>query len=173
MWGLANRGDHDLSSHQKYSGKNMEYLQNDLEENKRFIPHVIEHSIGLNRLMYALVGSCLVEKPDRTVLKLTPDLAPYRFAILPLTKNEVAAAEYVNEELLKGGVPVVMFHKGSIGKRYKKCDSIGIPYCITLDGTASSENKNPIFTIRDRDSRQQITMDLETLKNNSYKVKPS
>lgn len=168
MWGLANRGDFDLLSHQKHSGRSMEYLHQDNEETRKFIPSVIEHSVGLNRLMYALVGSCLVEEPDRTVLKIKPELAPYRFAVLPLTKNEIKIAELIKKELIKDGIPVLMLQKGSIGKRYKKCDSIGVPHCITLDEKSNISDKNPAFTIRNRDSRNQIVSDLESLRKNFY-----
>lgn len=168
LWGLANRGDFDLSSHQKHSGRSMEYLHQENEGAKRFIPHVVEHSVGLNRLMYALVGSCLVEEPDRTVLKINPDLAPYRFAVLPLTKYEHKIAEYVRKELIKDGIPVLMLQKGSIGKRYKRCDAIGIPHCITLDEKSSISDQNPTFTIRERDSRNQITSDLSSLRKNLH-----
>lgn len=168
LWGLANRGDFDLLSHQKYSGKSMEYLHQENEETRKFIPHVIEHSVGLNRLMYALVGSCLVDEPDRTVLKIHPDLAPYKFAVLPLTKYEHKVAEYIKKELIKDGISVLMLQKGSIGKRYKKCDSIGVPHCITLDEKSSVSDENPVFTIRDRDSRNQIVSDLASLRKNFY-----
>lgn len=148
----------------------MEYLHQEENNTHKFIPHVVEHSIGLNRLMYALISASLEVQEDRTVLKIKPELAPYKFAVLPLTKEEFELANQVYKQLVEVGISVNMMKKGSIGKRYKKCDAIGVPYCITIDKNSLINPQNPTFTIRDRDTMKQINTDLQTLINNGYRV---
>lgn len=171
LWGLANRGTFDLSTHQESSKKSMEY-QEQGEDGKliKFIPEVIEHSVGLNRLMYALVTSALEVKETRTVLKIKEELAPYKFAVLPLTKLEIDLANKIYKDLLKEGISTVILKKGSIGKRYKKNDEIGTPYCITVDQVSRENLNNTTVTVRDRDSTKQISISWEQLKQNNFKI---
>lgn len=171
LWGLANRTDFDLKAHQNSSNKDMAYL--DPQTNEKYIPYVVEHSIGLNRLLFAVASDAYVVEEleggeSREVLKLKPELAPYLFAILPLTKNEKELAYDLFKALIKKDISVTFMDKGSIGKRYRKNDAIGTAYCITIDKESNANNLT--FTIRDRDTMQQKRMSLEELENANYKV---
>ncbi|WP_216083294.1 glycine--tRNA ligase [Candidatus Mycoplasma haematohominis] len=171
LWGLANRGNFDLTAHQNASKKSLEY-QEQCDDSKvcKFLPEVIEHSIGLNRLMYALITSALEVQEPRTVLKIKESLAPYKFAILPLTKSELNIANKIYSNFLQEGISILMLKKGSIGKRYKKNDEIGTPYCITIDQGSKLDANNPSFTIRDRDTMKQIDSSWDQLKKDNFKV---
>ncbi|MCF0217966.1 MAG: glycine--tRNA ligase [Malacoplasma sp.] len=156
LWGIADRGRFDLSSHQELSKKNLEY--NDAASKQNFIPCVIEPSVGVERLLYAIILDCydteiLEDNSTRVVLRLCEQLAPYQFAILPLTNklNEIAYKIYL--KLLSYNVSCVYESGGSIGKRYRRQDAIGTPYCITIDFDTL---KDCSFTVRDRDSMKQI-----------------
>jgi glycyl-tRNA synthetase len=161
IWGIADRGDYDLKQHQKYSGKQLDYL--DPDTNEKYIPFVIEPSLGLDRLAL----SSLVEAYDeeqltddtRVVLHLHPALAPYKVAVLPLSRqlNE-KAIEVVN--ILNKHFMVVYDETGSIGKRYRRQDAIGTPFCITIDFDTSKEQT---VTIRERDSMKQIRLPIDEL----------
>ncbi|AEG73032.1 glycyl-tRNA synthetase [Mycoplasma haemofelis str. Langford 1] len=171
LWGLAYRSDFDLLSHQNASGKDHQYL--DPFTNEKYVPHVVEHSIGLNRLLYAVVSSAyeveqLENGESRELLRISKDLAPYLFSILPLTKNEKDLAQDLFLELIENGISSSLLDKGSIGKRYRKNDLIGTPYCITLDQETSRDNFS--FTVRDRDSMLQKRISLEEFRNSGYKV---
>lgn len=163
LWGLANRSNYDLSVHQKFSGKNMTYL--DSQKNIEFIPWVIEPSVGIERLFYALIcNSYELEKIEennfREVLKIPSYLAPYQVAVFPLVNKLNENAKAIYQELLDNGFRVIFDTSGSIGKRYRRMDAIGTPFCVTVDFETISEQK---ITIRERDSMKQIRIFLKDL----------
>ncbi len=155
--GTHNRTDFDLTRHQEYSGTNMSYL--DPETNERFIPYIIESTYGLDRTVLALLCEAYdeevidAEKNDtRVVLHLSPKVAPYKCAVLPLSKKLTGAAMPLYEELA-GRFMTDFDETGSIGKRYRREDEIGTPYCVTVD--FDTENDGCV-TVRERDSMQQV-----------------
>lgn len=154
LLGIANRGNYDLSVHSKHSGEDLNYF--DLDTNQKIVPYVIEPSIGLDRLMLAiLIDSYDVEtlKDDnRIVLRLNYEVAPYKIAILPLVKKLNEQAIKIYQDLLDKNILCTFDDAGSIGKRYRRQDAIGTPYCITFDYDSLSDNK---ITIRDRDTMKQ------------------
>ena len=157
LLGLAYRTDYDLSQHQKISGKNMEYTTKDGA--KSFIPHVIEPSFGLDRLVLAILVSSYSEDEQngekRVLLKLKPELAPVKVAVFPLLKNKpelVKKAREVYESLKKEYGNVMFDDNGNIGKRYRRQDEIGTPYCVTIDFDTLKDNT---ATLRDRDTTKQ------------------
>ncbi len=163
LWGIASRTDYDLKAHQNHSKENMEYL--DPETNERYIPYVVEPSVGVGRILLAALFSAydeeINEKGDkRIVLRLAPVLAPYKVAVLPLIKKN--HAEKANEvyELLNEHFSTVYDETANIGKRYRRQDAIGTPFCITIDDNTLSENT---VTLRDRDTMEQITLKIEDL----------
>jgi len=162
--GTHNRTDYDLGRHQEYSGKNMEYLEDETRE--RFIPYIIESTVGLDRAILAVLCEAydeeeLAENDVRTVLHLKPSLAPYKVAILPLTKKLSAKAYEVYKQLSKSFM-CDYDEAGSIGKRYRREDEIGTPYCVTVDFDTL---ENDTVTIRDRDSMEQIRMPIDEIAN--------
>ena len=157
------RGTWDLSRHQEYSGKNMSYT--DPFTNETFIPTVVEHTIGADRL--TLVALCdaydeeVLEGGDtRVVMHFHPFIAPYKVAVLPLQKNLSEKATAVYKELAKDFM-CTYDEAGSIGKRYRRQDEIGTPYCVTIDFDTL---ENDTVTIRDRDTMQQIRLAIKDLK---------
>lgn len=161
LMGLAYRTDFDLSNIQRESGKSMEYR--DKNTGETFIPHVIEPSIGLERLFLAVIASAYTEEADRTVLRLPENLAPYKFCVSPLLKNKpelVAKAKEVYELLKQKYTFVTWDDSGNIGKRYKKQDEIGTPKCVVIDFD-SLENDD--VTVRDRDTTEQIRVKIGDL----------
>ena len=161
--GVANRTDYDLNAHMKATKENLEYL--DPITNEKYVPYVIEPSMGLDRLMLAiLVDSYDEEKLDkddvRTVLHLHKDLAPYQVAILPLVKKLSDKAEKIYQKLMQEGFSVAYDEAGSIGKRYRRQDSIGTPVCVTIDFD-SLEDK--CVTLRDRDTMAQKRVKISQL----------
>jgi len=159
--GIHSRTDFDLGSHQKFSGKKLQYFDPELD--KSYIPYVVETSIGLDRMFLAIVCNAYdeeqVDKDVRTVLKLPPALAPVKAAVLPLIKKDglpEKAMELFNA--LKMEVQCQYDEKDSIGKRYRRQDAIGTPYCITIDHQSIEDGA---VTIRERDSmsQQRIPMD--------------
>ncbi len=156
LWGLAYRTDFDLSAHAKVSGVDLTYIE---EDGTRFVPHVIEPSLGVDRTFLAILVSAYVEDElggeKRTLLKLSPRLAPVKAAVFPLLKNKpelVTKAREIFLTLTKE-VPNVMFDdNGNIGKRYRRQDEIGTPFCVTIDFATLSDGS---VTIRDRDSGEQ------------------
>lgn len=163
LWGLANRSDYDLSVHQKFSGKSMTYL--DSQKNTEFIPWVIEPSVGIERLFYALIcNSYELEKIEennfREVLRIPSYLAPYQVAVFPLVNKLNENAKAICQELLDNGFRVIFDTSGSIGKRYRRMDAIGTPFCVTVDFETISEQK---ITIRERDSMKQTRIFLKDL----------
>ena len=164
LWGIANRTDYDLGRHQQYSGENMTYL--DPETNERYIPYVVEPSVGVDRLMLALLCDAydeevINEKDTRIVMHLHPSIAPYTAAILPLSKALSAQANEVYDMLSKE-FHIEYDEAGSIGKRYRRQDAIGTPFCITVDFDTANDN---CVTVRDRDSMQQERVQISELVN--------
>lgn len=154
LWGIAHRGCFDLTTHQEHSGKTLEYF--DPEKNEKYIPYVIEPSLGLDRVTLAFLCNAYNEEKMkdgeiRNVLKLHPFLAPYKACIMPLSKKLGEKASEVYQMLSKYFM-VDYDEIGSIGKRYRRQDEIGTPYCITYD--FESENDNCV-TVRDRDTMLQ------------------
>ena len=177
LWGIADRTDYDLGRHQEASGKDLTYFDQDTGEH--YIPYVIEPSLGCDRVALAflceaydeeVVGKDKKGNDDiRTVLHLHPALAPYKCAILPLSKKEILtgpAMELYNE--LSKEFMVDYDETGSIGKRYRREDEIGTPYCITVDFATVGDDKTPAdnaVTIRERDSMEQVRVPISELKN--------
>ena len=162
LWGIADRSDHDLKQHIEHSNKNLDYL--DPETNQKYVPYVIEPSVGADRLFLAVLCDCyneeVLENGDtRIVMKLHPSVAPYKVAVLPLTKklNEKATEVY---QLLAKHFMVEYDITGQIGKRYRRQDAIGTPYCVTVD---FDTNDDQSVTIRDRDTMEQIRLPIDEL----------
>ncbi|MBP7184675.1 MAG: glycine--tRNA ligase [Saprospiraceae bacterium] len=167
--GIHSRTDFDLSSHQELSGKKMQYF--DPEKNENYIPYVVETSIGCDRMFLAMMSNALQEEsvPDaqgedstRTVLKLHPALAPIKCAVLPLLKNkeELTNKAYEIFEDLKLSFQCQYDEKDAIGRRYRRQDAIGTPYCITIDFQTLEDNT---VTIRDRDTLQQERISIASI----------
>ena len=157
LWGTHNRTDFDLTNHAKASGKDLSYFDETTRE--RFIPYVIESSVGLSRMLMAVLTNAYHEEEvngeKRVVLKLKPSLAPYRVAVSPLLKNKPELVEKAREVFaqLKKEVGNVMWDdNGNIGKRYRRQDEIGTPYCVTIDFQTLEDNT---VTVRDRDTTDQ------------------
>lgn len=153
--GIHHRSTHDLSRHQEFSGKSMQYL--DPITNEKYTPTVIEYSIGADRLMLAVLSEAYTEEKledgeTRVVLKLHPAIAPYKVAILPLQKNINEKAIELYRQLSKKFM-CIYDEAGSIGKRYRRQDEIGVPFSVTIDFDTLEDNT---VTIRDRDSMKQI-----------------
>jgi len=176
LWGIADRTDYDLGRHQEASGKDLTYF--DPETNEHYIPYVIEPSLGCDRVALAflcdaydeeVVGQDKKGNDDiRTVLHLHPALAPYKAAILPLSKKEVLTgpAKELYAELAKDFM-IDYDETGSIGKRYRREDEIGTPYCITFDFETVGDENTPAdhcVTIRERDTMKQIRLPIEEVK---------
>ena len=162
LWGIANRTDYDLNKHQEYSKVDMSYL--DPDTNERYIPYVIEPSVGVDRLALAFLCNGyeeekIDEKDSRIVLHLHPAIAPFKAAVLPLSKKLSDKANEVYEKLVKN-FSVDYDEIGSIGKRYRREDEIGTPYCITIDFDTLEDNT---VTIRDRDTMEQVRVNIDEL----------
>ncbi|HET8991768.1 MAG TPA: glycine--tRNA ligase [Candidatus Saccharimonadales bacterium] len=157
LWGTHNRTDFDLTNHQKVSGKELSYF--DEEAKEKFIPCVIESSVGVGRMLMAVLVNAYHEEEingeTRVVLKLKPELAPYRVAVSPLLKNKpelVAKAREVYDQLKSSYGAVMWDDNGNIGKRYRRQDEIGTPYCVTVDFDSLTDDS---VTVRDRDTTEQ------------------
>ena len=165
LWGIADRTDYDLSVHTNHSGTDLKYL--DPETNEKYTPYVIEPSVGVDRLLLAILSDAYneeeLEKGEiREVLKLHPAIAPYKVAILPLVKKyHSEKAGEVYKELSKYFM-CTYDESGSIGKRYRREDAIGTPFCITIDDETVN---NGTVTLRNRDTMEQITLKLEEVKD--------
>ena len=163
LWGVADRTDYDLTQHMKTSGKSLEYF--DPETNEKYIPYVIEPSLGVERLFLAVVCDAYDEEqledgPSRTVMHLHPALAPVKAAILPLSKKLSEKAGELHDELAKY-FNVDFDDAGAIGKRYRRQDEIGTPFCITYDFDTETDG---CVTVRERDSMQQVRIPLSEVK---------
>ena len=160
LWGVADRTNYDLSVHEKHSKTELKYL--DPETNEKYIPYVIEPSVGVDRLLLAILTDSYtleeLENDTREVLKLHPALAPYKVAVLPLAKKY--HGEKANEvfDMLSKNFMTSYDEAGSIGKRYRRCDAIGTPFAITVDDETINNNT---VTVRDRDTMEQITLKLD------------
>ena len=164
LWGIADRTDYDLTQHKEHSGKDMTYF--DQDTNEHYVPYVVEPSLGADRVALAFLVDAydeeqVGENDVRVVLRLHPALAPYKVAILPLSKKLSEKAGEIYDELSKY-FPVDFDESGSIGKRYRREDEIGTPFCITYD--FDSENDNCV-TVRDRDSMEQVRIPIAELKS--------
>ncbi len=164
LWGIASRTDYDLKQHMEFSKEDFNYL--DQETNERFIPYCIEPSLGADRVTLAfLIDSYKEEQLEdgtsRTVMQLHPALAPYKAAILPLSKKLSEGAQAVFADLAKHFM-VDYDEAGSIGKRYRRHDEIGTPFCITYDFESQEDNK---VTVRDRDTMEQTRVSIAELKS--------
>ena len=160
--GIHNRTNYDLTRHQEYSGKSMLYM--DPVTNEKFIPYVVEYSIGADRLMLAVLCEAYDEEKledgeTRVVMHLHPALAAYKVAVLPLQKNLNEKAKEVYKELSKHFM-CTYDESGSIGKRYRRQDEIGTPYCVTIDFDTL---ENGSVTVRDRDSMEQVRVAISDL----------
>ncbi|MFO8086359.1 MAG: glycine--tRNA ligase [Bacteroidales bacterium] len=163
--GIHSRTDFDLSAHQTYSGKKLQYFDSD--NNKQYVPYVVETSIGLDRMFLAVLTSAYTEEQledqsERVVLKIPPMLSPYKAAIFPLTKKDGLpdkARDIMDE--LKYEFNCHYEEKDTIGKRYRRHDAIGTPYCITVDHQTLEDNT---VTIRERDSMKQDRVNKDELK---------
>jgi len=162
--GIANRGDFDLTQHAKFSGKDLSYF--DEEAKEHIMPYVIEPSAGVDRPVLAFLCDAYDEEPDkeeiRVLLHLHPDLAPYKVAVLPLSRREqlVAAAKDIYADLRQCWM-ISYDDAQSIGRRYRRQDEIGTPFCITIDFQSLEDNQ---VTIRERDSMNQIRVPVSELK---------
>ena len=160
--GTHNRTDYDLKRHQEYSGKSMEYL--DMETNEKYIPYIIESTIGPDRTVLAVLCEAYTEEildnnETRIVLKLNPVLSPYKIAILPLTKKQSEKSKEIFRNLSKEFM-CTYDEAGTIGKRYRRQDEIGTPYCITIDYYTE---KDDCVTIRNRDTMEQERIKIEEI----------
>ena len=165
LWGIAARGDFDLTQHQEHSGKSMEIF--DEATKKKFVPHVIEPSLGVDRLFLAILGAAFAEDEidgePRSLMKFHPRIAPYKVAVLPLVKNKPELVEKAQGiyDRLRRKYNVFWDVSGAIGRRYRRQDEIGTPWCITIDfDTIEKDNK---FTLRDRDTTEQTRITEEEL----------
>ena len=163
LWGIADRTDYDLSVHQEHSKQDLRYL--DPVTNEKYLPYVIEPSVGLDRLVLALLSDAykeeVLENETRLVLKINPVLAPLKVTILPLIKKHHSEkAMEIYGDLAKDFM-CTYDEAGSIGKRYRRSDAVGTPLCVTVDDETLNNNT---VTVRDRDTMEQITMDLNDLK---------
>ncbi len=162
LWGIADRTNYDLTQHQEHSGKSLEYF--DQESNEKYIPYVVEPSLGADRVALAFLCDAydeekLDEKDTRVVLRLHPALAPFKACVLPLSKKLNEGATKVYQDLAKKFM-VDYDDAGSIGKRYRRQDEIGTPLCITYD--FESENDGCV-TVRDRDTMEQQRISIDSL----------
>ena len=163
LWGIADRTNYDLKQHMEHSNEDMSYL--DPETNEKYIPYCIEPSLGCDRVALAFLCNAydeeeIAEGDVRTVLHLHPVLAPYKVAVLPLSKKLSEKAEEVYSRLSKKYM-CDYDEAGSIGKRYRREDEIGTPYCVTIDFDTLEDNS---VTIRDRDSMEQVRVKIDELE---------
>ncbi|MEJ2541475.1 MAG: glycine--tRNA ligase [Gemmatimonadota bacterium] len=160
--GIHNRTDFDLTKHQEFSGKRMEYIEPG--GGKRFIPYVIETSMGVDRTLLVVLADAYreeeVEGEERVVLGLHPDLAPVKAAVFPLVKKDglPEIARKLNDDLRAVAIPSFYDESGAIGRRYRRQDETGTPFCITVDGETTEADT---VTIRDRDSMEQVRVGLD------------
>ena len=172
LWGVADRTDYDLKQHQQYSNQDLTYF--DQERNEHYVPYVIEPSLGADRMTLALLVEAYDEevvdeaKNDvRTVMRFHPAIAPFKAAVLPLSKKLSDKAMEIQQMLAKDWM-VDFDETGSIGKRYRREDEIGTPFCITVDfdtvGDAEKAGDNCV-TVRDRDTMEQVRLPIDQLRS--------
>ncbi|MFA5561149.1 MAG: glycine--tRNA ligase [Eubacteriales bacterium] len=160
LWGIADRTDYDLTQHQNTSGESMEYF--DPETNEKYVPYVIEPSLGADRVLLAFLVDAYDEEvvgegDTRVVLRLHPALAPVKAAVLPLSKKLSEGATALYDRLAKH-FPVEFDETGSIGKRYRRQDEIGTPFCVTYDFDTETDGA---VTVRERDSMTQVRLPMD------------
>ncbi|MCQ2505927.1 MAG: glycine--tRNA ligase [Lachnospiraceae bacterium] len=163
LWGIADRTDYDLTQHQTVSKQDMTYF--DDEKNQKYVPYVVEPSLGADRVVLAFLCAAydeeeIAEGDVRTVMHFHPALAPVKIGVLPLSKKLTEGAEKIFDELSKSYY-CEFDDRGNIGKRYRRQDEIGTPYCITYDFESETDGA---VTIRDRDTMQQVRVKIEDLK---------
>jgi glycyl-tRNA synthetase len=162
--GIHNRTDFDLRRHEEYSGKRMEYI--DPTTNDRFIPYVIETSMGVDRTLLVVLADAYreeeVEGEERVVLGLAPSLAPVKAAVFPLVKKDgmPEIAEKLDRALRDAAIPSFLDAAGSIGRRYRRQDEAGTPFCVTVDGQTTEDDT---VTIRDRDTLEQVRVSADAV----------
>ena len=164
LWGIADRTNYDLTQHMEHSKEDMTYL--DPETNEKYVPYCIEPSLGCDRVALAFLCNAyeeqeIAEGDTRTVLHLHPALAPYKVAVLPLSKKLSEKADEVYSKLSKKFM-CDYDEAGSIGKRYRREDEIGTPYCVTIDFDTLEDDS---VTIRDRDTMEQVRVKIDELEN--------
>jgi glycyl-tRNA synthetase len=164
LWGIAYRTDYDLKQHIDHSGKDLRYI--DPRTNKTYIPHVIEPAVGVNRLLLMALCDAYWEdtQNQRTVLRFTPALAPYKVAVFPLLKNKPELVEKARGVFAKVArkFAATWDERGNIGKRYYSQDEIGTPFCVTIDFQTLEDDT---VTVRERDSMKQDRVALGDLIN--------
>jgi glycyl-tRNA synthetase len=162
--GVHNRTDFDLSRHQDFSGKRLQYIES--HSGKRFVPYVIETAVGVDRTVLVALADAYreeeVEGEERVVLSLDPSLAPLKAAVFPLVKKDgmPEIAERIHGELRRAALPSFYDASGSIGRRYRRQDEAGTPWCITVDGQSTEDGT---VTVRDRDSLEQVRVSTDKL----------
>ncbi|MEG1918305.1 MAG: His/Gly/Thr/Pro-type tRNA ligase C-terminal domain-containing protein, partial [Oscillospiraceae bacterium] len=174
LWGVADRTDYDLTQHQKASGQDLSYFEQ--ESGEHYIPYVVEPSLGADRMTLALlveaydeevVGQDKDGKDDvRIVMRFHPAIAPFKVAVLPLSKKLSDPAREIFNDLSRDFM-VDFDDTGSIGKRYRREDEIGTPYCVTVDFATVGDEKAPAdnsVTVRDRDTMEQVRIPITELK---------
>jgi len=158
--GIHNRTDFDLNRHMEYSGKDMRFF--DDQENKRYLPYIIETSIGCDRTLLTTLVDAYEEEEERVVLHLAPVIAPIKVAIFPLVKKDgmPEIAQKITDDL-RGSYRIFYDDSGSIGRRYRRMDEAGTPFCITVDSGTLSDST---VTIRHRDSMKQERIEQNNIK---------
>ena len=164
LWGIADRTEYDLNQHIKHSSEDLSYF--DDETNEKYVPYVIEPSLGCDRAVLAFICNAydeeeIAEGDVRTVMRFHPAIAPIKIAVLPLSKKLSEPAYKIYEELIKHYM-CDFDDRGNIGKRYRREDEIGTPYCVTFDFDSETDGK---VTIRERDSMEQVRVDIKDLDN--------
>ncbi len=160
LWGIADRTDYDLGVHMKHSGQDLGYL--DPDTNEKYLPFVIEPSVGLDRLVLTVLSDAYkieeLENDTREVLRISPALAPYKVSVLPLAKKYHSEKAHEVYNMLSKAFMTGYDETGSIGKRYRRNDACGTPWCLTVDDETI---KNNTVTLRDRDTMEQVTLNLD------------
>ena len=164
LWGIADRTDYDLSRHMEASKEDLTYL--DPETNERYVPYCVEPAVGVDRIFLTVLCDAydeeeIAEGDVRTVLHLHPALAPFKVAVLPLSKKLSEPATKLYEQLLTK-FNVDYDEAGSIGKRYRREDEIGTPYCVTVDFDTLEDNQ---VTVRDRDTMEQVRIPIDEIES--------
>jgi len=163
LWGVAYRTDYDLKQHQNLSGQSLEYT--DPQTGAKFIPHVIEPAVGINRLFLMILNDAYWYDQDRqrTVLRLSPKIAPYKIAVFPLLKNKPELVEKAQSlfAALAQSYHTVWDDRGNIGKRYLYQDEIGTPFCVTIDFQTLEDQT---VTVRYRDTAEQVRVEIDQLE---------
>jgi glycyl-tRNA synthetase len=162
--GIHNRSDYDLKQHQEYSGKKLQYV--DTVSNEKYIPYVIETAVGADRATLAVLANAYreeeVEGETRVVLAIKPSLAPLKCGVFPLVKKDgmPERADAIHRDLRRRGIPSFYDEAGAIGRRYRRQDEAGTPFCITVDGETMEQGT---VTVRDRDSMEQTRISADAI----------